>query len=329
MTRFWGSGMDTPNERRPNDRGNNTRPPRLSVGRLLTLLLPGLGHLYFGRPRAALTLTSCFLVGGVGFFAACLAPGVVYLRPAGLFVLYYFVLVFTAWLNLGSIYQNDGFLGNGSRRGPLFLVACWFAFFVVPVSLASYVAHRLWGSLAVADYGYYPQVVPGDHVLFRRGIELPPNRGELVVVAGINDTPVLGRVVALPGEVIWIESDGGLVVDDAPIGKRALGRIEVVDPALDVPFLANLRAFRETNMAVPFEGVADERATMRPTDPWVIPDGHYFVVSDNRTAEDAVDSRSFGVVSEHKIIGMPLYISWSTEPGSHTVRWRRLGLALR
>ena len=61
-----------------------------------------------------------------------------------------------------------------------------------------------------------------------------------------------------------------------------------------------------------------------------------FLLADNRSAPDSEsgpskprDSRSIGPVGADAIAGKPLYIAWSTDPSSGTVRWGRIGLRLQ
>ena len=57
---------------------------------------------------------------------------------------------------------------------------------------------------------------------------------------------------------------------------------------------------------------------------YVVPEGHVFVMGDNR--ENSSDSRQWGSVPLENIKGEALFIWWSSKP-QHAggVQWRRIG----
>lgn len=101
-----------------------------------------------------------------------------------------------------------------------------------------------------------------------------PERGDIVVLRPPQQSsePLIKRVVGLPGETLEIH-DGQVYID----GEKA-----------DEPYL--------------------NQPTWGTLDPILIPEGHVFVMGDNRQASN--DSRAFGVVAFDDIIGRAWMRYW-------------------
>lgn len=145
----------------------------------------------------------------------------------------------------------------------------------------------------------------GDHVMPYQKIQ----RGDIVVFHYPVDPTqhFVKRVIGVPGDrlrminkKVWIN---GKVLDEPyarflePTGRDPGSLFRDDFPRLDVHAL---------NM----EGNWwKEMRTLVEDDQLIIPEGHYFVMGDNR--DDSQDSRYWGFVPRENIIGRPLVIYWS------------------
>jgi signal peptidase I len=102
----------------------------------------------------------------------------------------------------------------------------------------------------------------------------PPQRGDIVVLRRPHRSvaPLIKRVVGLPGETVTIH-DAMVYINGEPLSE----------PYLDQP-------------------------TWGSISPVVVPEGHVFVMGDNRRSSN--DSRAFGVVSLDDIIGRAWLRYW-------------------
>lgn len=151
------------------------------------------------------------------------------------------------------------------------------------------------------NYGIHiPNEIPftsyklfADHTLFQQ----TPDRNDIIVFKFPQDEKrdFIKRVIALPGELIQVRRQK-VYID---------GRL----------------------MAEPFtrhnEPPGDFLYPRDDLGPFRIPEGHVFVMGDNR--ENSMDSRFWGVLDLHKIRGKALLIYWSWDRDAGNIRFDRIG----
>lgn len=162
----------------------------------------------------------------------------------------------------------------------------------------------------------------GDHLLvnkFLYGVQVPfvdgryltirhPERGDVIVFEFPEDEgknffqrrDFIKRIVGLPGDTVEV------------LDKKVL----VNGEAYHIP----QEIHKEDNVVAPGFGPRDFMPAVR------VPEGHYFVMGDNR--DRSYDSRFWGFVEESKIKGLAFikYWSWDSQASwLNKVRWNRLG----
>jgi signal peptidase I len=200
-------------------------------------------------------------------------------------------------------------------------------FFVL--ALRSFVAEPF----TIPSGSMMPNLLKGDYILVNKynyGLRLPvlnrkvlaigsPARGDVVVfrypgrpvsdpMPGELQQPdphkgedYIKRVVGLPGDVVSVTEDrvtiNGVKVTYAPIGVF-VGRGSTL-PWNGAPMAREDRPGRDhTILDVP-------RSPFEPAE-WVVPEGHYFVMGDNR--DFSADSREWGFVPEENLVGRAMLI---------------------
>ncbi|MGH6908121.1 MAG: signal peptidase I, partial [Aestuariivirga sp.] len=154
-----------------------------------------------------------------------------------------------------------------------------------------------------------------------------PKRGDVAVFKLPSNTDVdyIKRVIGLPGDRIQMR-DGVLHINGAAVKKERIedyadtdqqGGGQPIPQYLEtLPNGVSYRVLDETP-----NGAADN------TQEYVVPEGHYFMMGDNR--DNSQDSRFWGFLPAHYVKGQALFIYFSfTENGSlggffTDVRWGR------
>lgn len=182
-----------------------------------------------------------------------------------------------------------------------------------------------------------PGLVKGDFIVVNKfiyGLRMPvfdftiipitePQRGDVMVFFPPNDPRYfIKRVIGLPGDVVEYENNR-LIINGEPVPTKELA--EQPYPATKTfvheelgehtPVIQWTKGFDNNGQAVVYAGPQTTGA-----EPWVVPEGFYFTMGDNRG--NSADSRYWGLVPERNIVGKAEAIwlhmeEWGDMPSFH------------
>jgi signal peptidase I len=169
-----------------------------------------------------------------------------------------------------------------------------------------------------------PTLEVGDFILVNKyayGIRLPvigtkiidvddPQRGEVMVfIPPHEDKYYIKRVIGLPGDTVRYE-DKNLTINGELIGREFVDEISVETSIGALP--GTLYSETIGGVEHPTQ-LIDAAGRQRVRTTWVIPNGHYFMMGDNR--DNSSDSRVWGAVPESNIVGKAIAVWMHKEPG--------------
>jgi len=183
------------------------------------------------------------------------------------------------------------------------------------------------GDFLLVNKGIYGAWIPGTR--FRLPVFAEPERGEVIVFNPPHEPEknYVKRLVGVPGDTLEMRGKvlyvNGVALDE-PYAQYHDREGDAVHPGMGWQ-RGHLVASPAPSRYYP------SRDTWGPI---VVPDGHYFVLGDNR--DNSEDSRYWGFVERDAIRGRPWVVYYSFDrlrgepaPWLNSVRWERVGAPIR
>ena len=216
--------------------------------------------------------------------------------------------------------KNRGGIGENIR---VILYALIIAFFVRSVAYQPFniPSGSMIPTLLVGDYlfvskfsyGYSRFSIPfGLNLFSGRILSNEPTRGDVAVFRHPpqNKDDFIKRIVGIPGDRIMM-IDGLLHINGLPVMK-----IKVKNSEINIRTGQNQKS-SEYVETLPNGKSYKVRESLGNTGPYdntpeyIVPDGHYFALGDNR--DNSNDSRSWGYIPQQNLIGRAEFIFFSTD----------------
>lgn len=176
-----------------------------------------------------------------------------------------------------------------------------------------------------------PTLQIGDYIVVNKyayGMRLPlvgttlvpvgkPERGDIMVFRfpGKPSVNYIKRVVGLPGDTVSFR-EGDLFINGKQVSRKLVSQEPEVNP---------WEQYYEEQLGDTRHAIRQEVGRFAAGHQWEhkVPAGHYFMMGDNR--DNSNDSRFWGFVPDHLIVGKAVYIWMHKEPGLHLPVFSRNG----
>ena len=209
----------------------------------------------------------------------------------------------------------------------------WWRQEIRPLLILALILFSIRSSLAdwndVPSGSMQPTILVGDRVFVNKlayDLKVPfttwhlaqwanPQRGDIVVFYSPRDgTRLVKRVVGLPGDAVELRNDqliiNGKPVDYAPLSSDVSSQLPETEREHSLFATEELATHPHAVMTIP------ALPAMRTFGPVQVPEGHYFMMGDNR--DNSFDSRYFGTVARSRIVGKAMAVVMSLD---HSHYW--------
>jgi signal peptidase I len=306
------------------NRGTNPRWPCIAL--LLSVLAPGLGHIYCGKPAKGLVL---FFLGFVFFPIIVFCPQNVssafilaaILASIILLIAVFFYAVVDAWFLAKRI--DEHYEVKKYNQWYLYVLVIIISLSYPPVMSYS-IRQSLIQAYVTAAGSMLPNLLVKDYVILNKTAyrHRLPEIGDVIAFKPPNDRNLIyvKRIVALPGDTIEVK-DNILYINDMPLQYRKAAPLpyvkvspdssSVIESGIAGEIVEEIRSNKSYRIQLFKSSGANSSADFAKT---IVPDMYCFVLGDNR--DNSLDSRHFGPVPLADILGKVDFIylpagSWS------------------
>ena len=297
---------------------------------LVSLLVPGLGHLYAGRPREAAV---AFLVSELAI-TTVLVPVFLLVPPLNVLIAILGLLVLVIGIPLHAARAasaSPAYQLRWYNRWYVYL-GLWVVSAVLLQWRYDYTKAHLVEAFRVPSGSMEPTVRAGDYLYVGKweATRRDLRHGRVVVFESVEEPglKVIKRVIGLPGDTLRM-AGGTLYRNRKPLTEPYTIRL---DPGRseDPVQRAKMRYWQVDHLAG--QASATYQPDLEEWGPLVVAADSLFVLGDNRDA--SYDSRYWGFLPRGNVVGQPRVVYFSYDPkGSapflRRVRWGRIGQALQ
>ncbi|KZK92215.1 Signal peptidase I [Pseudovibrio sp. Ad46] len=288
---------------------------------LLLQLISGSGYLYLGHPKRFLMFI-LLLWSGIIFTLTPLPTFIdsrIYLGIFLIVVISLFVIAFVDLLLLCR--KQQSYTLKWYNRWWVYLL-CWISIAIVQTPYLSSIGMDFLPSQKVRTFyipsnNNQPLLIPGDYVFATScGFNcIKPQQGDMVILKYTRNNKIdyVERIIGLPGDTVQIEN-GVVILNGAPVKQARLSEDHILTDSY-----GNKKYIAQYVEELPNgaqQTVLDlyPNSSLDNTPKYRVPEGHYFVMGDNR--DNSADSRvlsQLGYVPAENIYAKPLFIYWSKD----------------
>jgi signal peptidase I len=286
---------------------NTAHQRRPWIAALLSLVMPGLGHVYCGDIESGIVLMSIVTGFSAGWLVGIVHPNTPFLSfsvGVGSILLLALIIAVIDSCRRALRTRHDYVLKDYNRCA-LYMCLLWIAG-AGSIGYAVFVKKTMFEAFRVPVNTMAPTIMAGDRMIVSKLAyrNKDPQRGDVVILknpANLRKTNVK-RIVALGNETIELKQ-GQLIINGQPLARE---RIESKTIICAKPVAGS--TYWESNGNARYPIFIPEQTESLDFGPVTVPPHHCFLLADARNPHN--DSRSYGTVSLGAILGKFQTVYW-------------------